>query len=86
MKLIREPKRQKMKTVQYFNLTLTVPEDTKYISVDQDGEIILWMDVVKPYVKLYHFNVSDWCGEVIEYDMGQVDLEEMDWKDSLREY
>ena len=85
MKFIREPKRPKTKEVYYFNLKLIVPEATKYISVDQDGEIIVWMDVPKPYIRLYTWGVEDWVGEVIECDLGQVDLEGIDWKTTLVE-
>lgn len=86
MKLIREPNTRAMKTVQYFNLELIVPEDIKYISVDSDGEIILWIGVHAPYVRMYTVGVDDWFGEIYDYDVGQVDLEGVDWRETLVEY
>lgn len=86
MKLTRVPKCNKFKSVQYFNLNLVVPEETKYITVDQDGVIIVWFGIEKPYIQQFDFQVLDWCGEMIEYDVGEVDLEGMDWKDTLVEY
>ena len=85
MKLIRLPNRRKMKTVQYFNLELIIPENIKYISVDQEGEIVLWFAVHEPYVRMYSWGVDDWVGEASDYDVGKVDLEGMDWRDTLVE-
>lgn len=86
MKLTRVPNSTKMKTVQYFNLELIVPEDIKYISVDSEGEIALWFGVYKPYVRMYSWGVDDWVGETCDMDMGTVDLEGVDWRDTLVEY
>lgn len=86
MKLIRLPNSPKMKTVQYFNLELIVPEDIKYISVDAEGEIILWFGVHEPYVRMYSWGVDDWVGETFDMDMGTVDLEGVDWRETLVEY
>lgn len=85
MKLIRVPKQRLMKQIEYFGLTLNVPEEAKYISVDTDGEIIVWFGIYKPYVRMYTLDVEDWVGEVIEYDLGQVDLEGVDWRETLVE-
>lgn len=86
MKIIREPCDKKYKTVQYFDLSLKVPEETKYISVDASGEIILWMNVIKPFIEMFLYDDGEgWTGEVIEYYVGHVDLEGMDWKDTLKE-
>lgn len=85
MKLIRVPKQRLMKQIEYFGLTLNVPEEAKYISVDTDGEIIVWFGIYKPYVRMYTWDVEDWVGEVIEYDLGQVDLEGVDWRETLVE-
>lgn len=86
MKLIRTLASRKMKTVQYFNLELIVPEEIAYISVDDIGEIILWLGVHTPYIRTYSWGEDDWVGEVFELDMGQVDLEGMNWRDTLVKY
>lgn len=85
MKLIRVPEIRKTKQIEYFGLTLTVPDEAKYISIDQDGEIIVWFSIHKPYVRMYTWGVEDWVGEVIEFDLGQVDLEDLDWRETLVE-
>lgn len=85
MKIIKEPERTELKTVQYFNLSLQVPVKTNYITAIPDGNLIGWSGG-KPTLEFFSFTNTDiWVGEVVDFRVGKVDLEGMDWKDTLKE-
>lgn len=82
MKFVRIANVIKLKEVQYFNLTLMVPEETRYISADEDGVLIPWF--ASPVPELISLILKDdWCGEEIDYDLGTVDLEGLDWRGTM---
>lgn len=70
------------RTVEYFGLTLNITRKSGWISTDKTGEA--WFSEHKPYLTLdcqfdYFWRVTDTL-------IADVDLEDMDWKDTLREY
>lgn len=80
MKFIGEKARHK--TVLYFGIALFITSDIKWIAVDEDGS--LWGFSVKPILCEASHDWSHFNGFSIE--LGDVDLEGMDWRDTLREF
>jgi hypothetical protein len=67
-----------MKEVDYHGLKLTVPERCKFIASDADGET--WAYESSPTL---HHLYWDYC--TYGYCIGPLDLEGMDWKETLIE-
>ena len=67
-----------MKEVDYHGLKLTVPERCKFIASDADGET--WSYGTKPdeYDEAWGYVKDSYC-------IGPLDLEGMDWKETLIE-
>lgn len=75
-------KQKYTKEVEYFGVKFMVPEDTKWMCTTRKGEVCAWQHSDKPYFLSSGFFVSNACGEVI---VGGVDLNGIDWKDTLVE-
>lgn len=85
MKFIYKPEYVQYKTVHYFDLTLAVPATANFISVDEEGRLYLWL--YEPVLRKFADGDDawyDWSGEVVDFYAGTVDLEGMDWKDTLQ--
>ena len=67
-----------MKDVDYHGLKLTVPERCKFLSSDKDGET--WANEKRPQTMYEH-----WSYKLNGYCIGTLDLEGMDWKETLIE-
>lgn len=53
-----------MKTFNYFNQSVTIPDYAKYIATDEDGEM-WWYSCEPKFIKVAWFNVSSClCGRV----------------------
>lgn len=70
----------KMKTVDYFGLSLDVPYYIDFIATDSDGEIYGYKD--EPDIDSY-WEPSDGEGQDW-YKIGVVNLHGLDWKETLR--
>jgi len=82
MKLIMQYSENVSKVVKYFDIPLLVPISTKYISVDAFDEICLWTGHQRP--ELDYFG-KVWTGDIINHQVGKVDLEGLHWKETLKE-
>lgn len=78
MKLI-SLKEQSFKTIKYFGIVISVPEEVLYVAVDEDGEVYGYE--IEP-----HYNIHSWDAYYNNHFLGVVDLEGMDWKETLRGY
>ena len=71
----------KVKTVEYFGLTFSVPKGTTVLTTDEDGEVIGWLNDIGLYADedtcLWDANTKDNIS--ITARLGFVDLEGMDW-------
>lgn len=72
----------KMKTVNYFGLELTIEERFRFLHTDSNGEV--WATEEKPH----NHNGVMWAISPTEWgfkQIAEVDLEGMNWYDSLLE-
>ena len=77
MKLLKTLYRQKQ--VEYFGLKLMMPEDHNCLATDSDGRV--YSSVEKPKQRL-----GMWVAGTDTALVARVNLEGMDWKDTLRRY
>ena len=77
MKLLKS-KLQRTKEVEYFGLALTVPGDARHIATDNDGSVYAGIDKPETFGNYWLFKDG-------YYLIAFVDLECMDWKDTLVE-
>jgi len=69
------------KTVNYFGIQLVVSQDTKYLVTNSEGHVIA--SEQKPefdYKNGWCYDWDEWITKIT-----RVDLEGMDWKDTLME-
>lgn len=70
------------KEVDFFGHTLTVPNWVDYLAADSDGKV--WgYEVYEPVLNDHH---TKWAPDMDEYlyeEMAEVDLEGMDWTQTL---
>ena len=72
----------KMKTVNYFGLELTIEERFRFLHTDSNGEV--WATEERPHNKngsIWTISPTEWAFKSI----AEVDLEGMNWYDSLLE-
>ena len=81
MKLLKS-KLQETKEVEYFSLTLTVPKTVNYIATDEDGDVYGLSHKPHIYRNFWRRDDSDFYNS-IEVWVATVDLEGMDFKDTL---
>ena len=66
------------KTVMYFGLSVTIPENYTVITTDADGEVYAWED--NPYI-----NGSSWYDPDIPFiHICKVNLHGLNWRETLR--
>jgi len=76
------------KDVTYFDIPLNIPKQIKYLATDADG--MVWGYEDKPRaIEGVGVLVSQWVNatdrpQVVK--IGEVDLQGLDWRDTLREY
>ena len=63
--------------VEYFGLTLTVPNDCEYIATDKSGKVYA-------YTNRPEDRHSTWATYADYVYIADVDLEGMDWRDTLQ--
>lgn len=82
MKLIEAPK---YKEVDFHGNKLTVPNDVKHLAANGDGEIVGFDDKPEPsWGRFWElFSEGDYHDQGLF--LGYVDLEGMDWRDTLVE-
>lgn len=69
---------KKFKTVDYFGLTLTFPENFNVITTDSDGLITVWE--LEPGKQC-----NQWWDDVTNYlVIGEANLHGLDWRETLR--
>jgi len=69
----------KTKNIRYFGIDMTVRESVKFLATDEDGEVYGFD--MKPTTKATFWHVSEYAYDFV----ADVDLEGMDWKDTLVE-
>lgn len=69
-----------MKTVNYFGIKLTIEEHFKFLHTDPSGKV--WASIKKPYIKNGILVIP------VDFDfkvVAVVDLEDMNWTETLME-
>ena len=79
---------ESQKTVEYFGLILTIPDERGYLSTDADGTVIFW--IVQPtyggnlfwdvYQNVVHQHSYTDCVKICK-----VNLNDIDWTTTLKE-
>lgn len=69
-----------MKTVNYFDIKLTIEEHFKFLHTDPSGEV--WASIKKPYIKNGIWAIP---GDFDFKIVAEVDLEDMNWTETLME-
>lgn len=65
------------KQVEYFGLTLYVPDWVKWIATDANGEVFAYSKILNQWGDMFDGNDPKY--------ITQVDLEGMDWRETLME-
>ena len=65
-------------TVEYYGMLIAVPEDTRHIATDANGDVFAYDVYNRPKAVIKWLTSSK-----PEMYRGQVDLEGMNWKDTL---
>lgn len=82
MKILQEF--NQTKPVKYFGLYLNVPYTANYIATDEDG--MVWCYDNKPEINKFYSDCWTYRGYDNNFiEIAEVDLEGMDWKDTLME-
>ena len=83
MKLLKS-KLQRTKKVEYFGLGICVPIWVSYIATDEDGDVYGLSHEPSIYKDFWRRDDSDFYNSM-EVCVAEVDLEGLDWKDTLVE-
>ena len=84
MKIRTGPTNEPTKKVNYFGVEVSIPVNADYLACDADGQLYAYMDE-KPETLFYS---KEWDNGEVSDVSGPIcimDLEEMDWKETLME-
>lgn len=71
------------KAVEYFGLTINVPIDTRYLATDADGEVWSFEFAPTPETDMWNWWAAG--SENTSDHVANVDLEGLDWRETLVE-
>lgn len=89
MKFVSQDWAPQTKVVDFHGVSLTVPEGTRWLTASSYGRVVAW-GIEKPHLgsTVFHkhcFWDNDPYGEGWQEEIGRVDLEGKNWKDTLVE-
>lgn len=89
MKFLAQQYVPQVKVVDFHGASFTVPEGTQWLTASSYGRVVAWGEQ-KPYLgsTVFHKNCfwdTDPYQDGWQEDIGKVDLEGMDWRDTLVE-